>query len=288
MTITLLDGGMGQELMKRSGDAPTALWATRVMLDHPGLVSEIHTDYFNAGADIATANTYAILRDRLTGTGLEDQFELLLDAAMAEAEAAQEANGGGKIAGAMGPLGQSYRADVMPPHAEAVALYREIAARIGPRADMLIAETVVSLAHAAAVLEATEGYPMWLAVSVDDEDGTKLRSGEPVAGLAPLLERRMPDAVLCNCSAPEAIGATLEVFKTFDLPFGAYANGFKEITKAFLGAKPTVDTLVAREDVTPARYADFAAQWIEQGATILGGCCEVGPAHIAELKRRFG
>ena len=61
-----------------------------------------------------------------------------------------------------------------------------------------------------------------------------------------------------------------------------------EITKAFLGEKPTVDALKVREDVTPSRYADFAEGWVEIGATILGGCCEVGPAHIAELKRRFG
>ena len=57
---TLLDGGMGQEQVARSGDEPTPLWATRVMLDHPGLVRDIHADYFAAGATIATTNTYAI------------------------------------------------------------------------------------------------------------------------------------------------------------------------------------------------------------------------------------
>ena len=72
--ITLLDGGMGQELVARSGDAPTPLWATRVMLDHPGMVQAIHADYFAAGATIATANTYAIHHDRLERFDLDDQF----------------------------------------------------------------------------------------------------------------------------------------------------------------------------------------------------------------------
>jgi S-methylmethionine-dependent homocysteine/selenocysteine methylase len=58
--ITLLDGGMGQELVARSGDEPTPLWATRVMMDHPGMVRAIHEDYFAAGATVATTNTYAI------------------------------------------------------------------------------------------------------------------------------------------------------------------------------------------------------------------------------------
>ncbi|MFN7052147.1 MAG: homocysteine S-methyltransferase family protein, partial [Gemmobacter sp.] len=72
--ISLLDGGMGQELVARSGDAPSPLWATRVMLDHPGLVRAIHDDYFAAGATIATTNTYAIHHDRLLRFGLDDQF----------------------------------------------------------------------------------------------------------------------------------------------------------------------------------------------------------------------
>ena len=56
-TITLLDGGMGQELVNRSGDTPTPLWGTQVMVDHPGMVEAIHRDYFDAGAAIATTTT---------------------------------------------------------------------------------------------------------------------------------------------------------------------------------------------------------------------------------------
>ncbi|MEO0904515.1 MAG: homocysteine S-methyltransferase family protein, partial [Pseudomonadota bacterium] len=48
--IILLDGGMGQELVQRSGDRPTPLWSTQVMIDHPGLVAAVHADYAAAGA----------------------------------------------------------------------------------------------------------------------------------------------------------------------------------------------------------------------------------------------
>ena len=82
-SVTLLDGGMGQELLARSGDKPTPLWSTQVMIDHPGLVADIHRDYFKAGATVATTNSYAILRDRLAAYGNEDQFHELLMAAMA-------------------------------------------------------------------------------------------------------------------------------------------------------------------------------------------------------------
>ena len=150
-------------------------------------------------------------------------------------------------------------------------------------------ETVASLAHARAVLEggASAGKPVWVSVTVDDENGAKLRSGEPVSGLRQIAIDGGASAVLANCSAPEAMEAALDVISAFGLPFGAYANGFTQITKEFLKDSPTVDALTARPEMTPALYADFAMRWVRSGATIVGGCCETGPAHIAEIARRL-
>ena len=83
------------------------------------------------------------------------------------------------------------------------------------------------------------------------------------------------------------MGAALEIIKGFGKPFGAYANGFTRISEGFLGDAPTVDALEQRTDLDPAAYAEFAMGWVDQGATIVGGCCEVGPGHIAELARRL-
>lgn len=287
--ITLLDGGMGQELMARAGDVATPLWATRVMIDHPGLVQRVHADYFAAGSTVATTNTYAIHRDRLVKFGIEDRFADLHRQALSEVTAARAAHGRGRIAGSLGPLAASYRPDLHPPHAEAVEKYAEIARLLSPSVDVFIAETVASLPHARAVLQGaqTGGRPIWLSVTVDDEDGTRLRSGEAVADLGPILKAGGAQAVLANCSAPEAMAAALDIFKVFGLPFGAYANGFQQITKEFLKDNPTVDALHARPEMTPARYADFAALWVRMGATMIGGCCETTPAHIAEIARRL-
>ncbi|TNF21654.1 MAG: homocysteine S-methyltransferase family protein [Rhodobacteraceae bacterium] len=287
--ITLLDGGMGQELITRSGDAPTPLWSTQVMADHPGLVAEIHGAYFAAGATIATANTYAIHRDRLAGTAQEDRFAALHAAALDEAETARDTHGSGRIAGALGPLRASYRPDLHPPHDEAVKLYAEVIALWADRVDLIICETVASLAHARAVLEAAlpSGKPVWLACTVDDEDGRLLRSGEAMAEAAELAAERGAAAVLANCSAPEAMPAALDAMAPAGLPYGAYANAFTRITKDFLKDKPTVDALSPRRDMGPDTYANHALSWIAQGATIVGGCCETGPAHIAEIARRL-
>lgn len=287
MTITILDGGMGQELVHRSGAKPTPLWATQVMIDMPHLVRDIHADYFAAGANIATANTYAIHRDRLAGTGLDDRFEALHRTALDMALAARESHGSGQIAGSIGPLGASYRADVQPPHDEAVRLYAEVAELLAPDCDLLLIETVASLAQTRAALEgaSSHGKPVWIAFTVDDTDGTRLRSGEPLAEAVALSTGAA--SLLANCSAPEAMPHAIDILKTSGKPVGAYANAFTTITKEFLQDKPTVDALSARRDMGPEAYSDQAAIWIDHGATILGGCCETGPAHITELARRF-
>ncbi len=287
--ITILDGGMGQELLARTGAQPTGLWATQVMMDHPEAVTAIHADYFAAGAEIATANTYAIHRDRLDSAGFGDKFEALHELALSLATRARGDYGGGLVAGSLGPLGWSYRAEFAPPPEKAAELYAEIVKIHDPHVDMFILETMSGIDQAKGALMGTAGTgkPVWLSLSVDDFDGTKLRSGEALADALPLVAEFGAAAVLLNCSRPEAVSQGLPILAGAGVPFGAYANGFTSITGGYVKAGATVDELSARKDLGPDEYADFAEQWADIGATIIGGCCEVGPAHIAEIAKRL-
>jgi homocysteine S-methyltransferase len=287
--ITLLDGSIGQELVKRSNDRATPLWSTQVMMDHPDLVGDVHRDYIASGATVLTTNTYAVHRSRLERVGLADRMEQLLNAALEQAEAARSANEGGRIAGALGPLLASYRPDLMPDVASSKARFGEIIQAMGDRVDLLLAETVSSVLEGQGVCEAAavSDKPLWLAFSVDDQDGTRLRSGEALQDVASLIATYKPAAVLLNCSTPEAIDTGLPVLATMGVPYGAYANGFTKISDGFKAEFPTVDALEARTDLTPAAYADYAMAWVAQGATIIGGCCEVGPAHIQEIAKQL-
>ncbi len=287
MDVTLLDGGMGQELVHRAGDRPTPLWSTQVMVDHPGLVGRVHADFFDAGATIATTNTYAIHRDRLEGTGMESRFSELHAAALSEATAARAQHGSGLIAGSVGPLRASYRPDLHPTADVAVPLFTEVVQQLTGTCDLLLLETVSSVAHARDALAAarTSDLPVWLSLTVSDTDGTRLRSGEPVAEARAVAAEA--DAVLINCSAPEAVTLGLDIVRDFGKPFGGYANAFEQITEGFLKSKPTVDALRMRRDMGPRAYAGYVMEWVGKGATIVGGCCEVSPGHIAEIARRL-
>ena len=164
-----------------------------------------------------------------------------------------------------------------------------MAAMQEPLVDGILLETMSSVDEARGALMgmANVSKPVWLAISVSDADGTKLRSGEAVSDILPLLTEFSPAALLVNCSTPEAISQAVPELAQVDVPLGAYANGFTGIHSDFNNHNATVDLLKARTDLNPAAYADFAAQWVADGATLIGGCCEVGPAHIAELTRRF-
>lgn len=303
--ITILDGGMGQELIARSTSEPTYLWATKVMMDQPELVRQVHDDFFAAGASVATTNTYAIHHDRLIPVGLDDQFAALHETACKVAGAARDSacasacdsGGGGQVAGAIGPLVGSYRTDPLPE--DAVAHFTEICQIQAPFVDFFLYETVSTVEQVRAALEGAAqanmkladkalAKPVWIAVSVDDEDGTMLRSGEALADVVPLIEAAdHAAALLINCTTPESVTKGVDVIKGTSKPFGAYANGFTRITQSFVQEGATVRELSARTDLTPDAYAAFAEDWAQKGATIIGGCCEVGPAHIQEIARRL-
>lgn len=288
--IMILDGSIGQELVNRSGLKPDGLWSIKTLKEMPELIGDVHKDYFAAGAAIATTNTYNIHRDRLAPFDIEHEFESLNQTACEIAIKARDDFGQGLVAGSLGPTGGSYQPDIAPPAEQAAELFREMASVQNPYVDLFILETMSSVDQArGAVMGATSlNKPVWLAISVLDNDGTKFRSGEPVTDVLPLLSEFPIDALMINCSTPEAITDTVPLLKGASAPLGVYANGFTKIEKAFQKPGASVDVLEERQDLDANQYADFAARWINEGATIVGGCCCVGPAHIAELTKRFG
>jgi S-methylmethionine-dependent homocysteine/selenocysteine methylase len=258
------------------------------MLDEPEIVSAVHRDYVDAGATVLTLNSYSATPERLARQGREDLFEPLQARAIELAERARDAAGHDvALAGCLPPLVASYRPDVAPDPEAALATYRRIVAAQADHVDLFLGETLASIpeAVAAATAAAESGLPVWISVTVDDDDGSLLRSGEPLGEAVAAMIDADIDARLLNCSQPEAVSAAWPVFTAQPGTTGAYANGFTSVASLEPGG--TVASLEARRDLTPAAYAEFALEWVEGGASIVGGCCEVGPAHIRHLADRL-
>lgn len=284
--IILLDGGMGQELIRRSSQPPSPLWSAKVLMDEPEIVEAVHRDYIDAGARVLTLNAYSATPERLARDASEDLFKPLQAKAIAVALAAR-GNRQITIAGCLPPLHGSYHPEWAPAFEECLATYRSIVAEQRGAVDVFVCETLSSVKEVRAAVQAAveSGKPVWCGMSVMDADGTRLRSGEDLELAAGAAVDAGAQAVLINCSWPEAVTQGQAILARTGLAHGGYANGF---TKADdLGIGGTVTALKARTDLGPEAYGDHVMEWIGAGATIVGGCCEVGPAHIAHLANRL-
>jgi|TARA_B110000114_G_scaffold177616_1_gene209609 S-methylmethionine-dependent homocysteine/selenocysteine methylase len=287
--ITLLDGGMGQELLKRSSQEITPLWSTQVMIDEPDIVRDLHADFIRAGARVITLNSYTMTPERLARDGNLKDFEKLHLAAINAATSARDrvAIAGVRIAGCLPPLVASYKADVAPEYKAMLTSYSQIVAIQAPHVDLFLCETMPSIVEAKAALIAGKksGLPVWVSLTIEDNDKGLLRSGEPLEDAISMLHEFGADAILLNCSKPESILASWSKMKSDQGLTGAYGNGFTSIDSLKPGG--TVTSLKSRSDLGPAAYAEFALQWVHQGAALIGGCCEVGPAHIEALAKQL-
>ena len=284
--LILFDGGMGQELINRKASGQGVLWSARALFDFPEAVQAIHEDYIRAGADVITTNSYSCIRNNFAPEGLLDRLGEMNRLAAELAQRARENCGKPVlIAGSMGPQRGSYRPDLVGSYAETEALYREQAEFLAPQVDFFICETLSCLleARAAVTAAASTGKPVCLSWSIEESGAAKLRSGESVFAAWNDIADLGVSAVLLNCSPPEAISKVLpELISISDVPVGAYANAFTPIPEKwdFHGEESIPPS---RTDVTPAAYLEHAKTWQAAGARIIGGCCEVGPAHIASL-----
>jgi S-methylmethionine-dependent homocysteine/selenocysteine methylase len=284
--LVLLDGGMGQELISRNVSGQGVLWSARALFDFPEAVQAIHEDYIRAGADVITTNSYACVRNNFEPEGLTDRMgEMNRLAAELAQRARDNCDKAVLIAGSMGPQRGSYRPDLVGSYEETEALYLEQAGFLAPHVDFFICETLACLLEAKAAVTAaiSTGKPVWLSWSIEDTGAANLRSGESVQDAWKDIADSGVSAVLLNCSPPEAIGKVLpELVAISDVPVGAYANAFTPIPEKwdFHGDESIPPP---RIDVTPESYLQHAKEWQAAGVRIIGGCCEVGPAHIAHL-----
>ncbi|RWO19577.1 MAG: homocysteine S-methyltransferase [Mesorhizobium sp.] len=286
-SVILTDGGMGQELVRRSSSDPTPLWSARVLIDEPNLVRDLHAEFIRAGARVITINTYSATPERLAREGAEELFKPLQQRGIELARQARDQAGDAAIAGCLSPLFGSYAPALTISFEDTLDIYRRIVAEQADGVDLFLCETMASAEEArAAVTAASEsGKPVWVSWTLADHGTPRLRSGETIAAAARALDGLPVAARLINCCRPEAIAAALPEMIGLGGPVGAYANGFTSVEALKHGG--TVEVLHARHDLDPDAYADQAVGWVEAGADIVGGCCEVGPPHIAALRDRL-
>lgn len=285
-SITILDGGMGRELHKIGAPFRQPEWSALALTEAPHFVEKVHRSYIDAGADIITTNAYAVVPFHIGETKFTQQGKVL--ASLSGHLARKAVNGTDvKVAGCLPPLYGSYQPDAFNAQ-DYMRILTPLVQGQEPYVDFWLIETMSSYNEAQYMIKGVRSMsdkPIWVSFTLaDNAPIPQLRSLEDVKLLKPLLHD--VNGLLFNCSNPETMLPALQIIKDFapSIPIGAYANNFDTTHKS---DSANAELSGLRQDITPQKYLEFAKLWIANGASIIGGCCGIGPEHIQYLANHF-
>ena len=279
---------MGQELTRRL-DAKGGLWSAQALVDAPDTVAAVHREFIDAGARVILTNTYSTIPSYFAKAGITDEYlayarlagEIARKVADEESQARQIDI---QVMGSIPPLDESYRHDLVPPDDVSRVIYGELVNVLTPFVDGFVCETMScireSINAVASVRNTNAELPCWVAWTLHESAGGGLRSGESITQAYQALTPFDVQAYLFNCTSLEAITAAMPELKALtEKPIGAYPN------RLIIPEGWTLDNPVSAggRDMSANEFIAASNDWRQAGATIVGGCCGVGPDLIAAL-----
>jgi S-methylmethionine-dependent homocysteine/selenocysteine methylase len=276
----LLDAAMGTELQRRGADTRLPLWSARALVDAPELVSAIHREEVDAGAEVLTANTFRTHRRTLAKGGLAERSRVLTALAVALArDAAAESGREVFVGGSLSPLEDCYRSDLVPEDAALEREHREQADSLAAAGvDLILLETYNTIRELTAAARAAKATRLPFVASMVTDGAGRLLSGEPIEDAVRALEPLQPDALSINCVPAARLRSDLAALAGAapGVPIAAYGN---------LGLPADDLGWAFTEELSPDSYAEHARRWVAIGARLVGGCCGTTPEHTAALRR---
>ena len=283
--MIVIDGGTGTDIQARGVSMDGETWCAQANFGAPDVVRDVHRDYIDAGAQMVIANNYPtspLLFDHL------GRFDEMLAIDARAVQLAREAVGDRPIAVASS---FSVMRPAMPGSDDSLPLHwSESAARslmehkaAGIKAsgcDLIVMEMMRDCDYSVWATEAalSTGLPVWVGIAAErGPDGCLHGNGRPEFGLDEIvaaLAALTPAVIsIMHTLANHTAEALRLVRDHWDGPMGAYPeSGFFAMPDWQF-----VDTM------TPAELVTLAREWVELGATVLGGCCGTGPGHVAAL-----
>lgn len=283
--VLIADGGLATELEARGHDLSDHLWSARLLADAPDDIRAAHLAFYRAGAVIATTASYQASFDGFQAHGIgPDEAARLMRRSVELARAARdELSDDGRdrwVAASVGPYGATladgseYRGRYGLTVAELAEWHRpRLDVLAGAEPDVLALETIPDIDEAEALMTAISGIgiPAWLTYTID---GDRTAAGQPLTD-AFAVACDVPEvvAVGVNCCTPSDVSAAIAIAReATEKPVIVYPNSgenWDARRRTWLGSS--------------AHSARQTQQWIADGARIVGGCCRVRPADIADV-----
>ena len=275
-----LDGGLSTALENNGNKLTTSLWTGELIRTNPAQITKAHLDFINAGAQIIITSSYQLSYSGCGARGwseAETNQALIAATALAK-KAVTESGKNVKVAASVGPYGASladgseYKGNYGVSKQELRDFHaRRIEVLISTSPDYLALETMPDTFEVEVLLELLSDCPIPFWVSYSCKEGNQTNAGQSFQSAVDLAQSAM--AVGINCTKPELIADLLRSAKS-NKPYVVYPNSGR-----VWDAKNKVWTGSAAVGFSN----DLIRQWVEAGAEIIGGCCGIGAAEIAEL-----
>jgi homocysteine S-methyltransferase len=293
----VLDGGLATELERQGNDLNHKLWSARLLLTDPAAIRNAHRAYLEAGAMCITTASYQASVPGLAAAGIPaaQARKLLMDSVSIAHQAVADFLGRpwrpGEVdrpfvAASIGPYGafladgSEYRGNygisidkLRNFHAERL----DVICQAQP--DLLACETIPSAQEAEVLrdlLVESSNAMAW--VSFSCVDGEHICDGTSIQECAALFEN-CPQvfAIGLNCTAPQYVRSLIEKIKVAapTKRIVVYPNSgqvYNALGRIWTGATSAVD------------FGELAKEWLDAGATLIGGCCQTGPEHIRAIR----
>ena len=296
-SIRILDGGMGQELLARGLKPKGTLWSASALLDEKNhkLLTDTHLSFINAGADVIVTNSFTTRRVRFKQNNVENFFDFANKKA---GELAVKAKRISKknvlIAGGLPAQNDTYQVDNRDKNIIKKDFFDQ-ANLINPYVDFFYLDVISSGREIEIALDITEKLNKPVLVGLHIRKDGKLPSGETITKIVKNYRNNNWLGLISACVSLEIIEKTTKELKNLKIPFGFKANlwGVEEPLPVHkfnnakfneTGKNPNI-ALGRRDDVDGKKFYEFAKKIMKDGATILGGCCEIRPSHIKEISR---
>ncbi|MBL0335794.1 MAG: homocysteine S-methyltransferase family protein [Chitinophagaceae bacterium] len=312
--ILIIDGAMGTMIQRhklleadyrgeRFKDWPSDLKGNNDLLNltKPEIITGIHKEYLDAGADIIETNTFSSTSIAMADYGMQSlAYELNVAAAKCAREAIKQSGKQAWVAGAIGPLNKtlSLSPDVNNPGYRAVtfdevvdAYYEQVRGLVDGGVDILLVETIFDTLNAKGAIFAIKKYfrdvqkeplPIMISGTITDASGRTL-SGQTLEAFYTSIMHARPLSVGLNC----ALGAK---------EMRPHIEELSQIAACYVSAYPNagLPNAMGEYDEHPEDTAHHIEEWAEEGfVNIVGGCCGTTPehikhiaAHVKELKPR--
>ncbi len=288
--MIILDGGTGTLIQALGAPMSGETWCADANLSHPEIVRQAHRDYLAAGAEVLIANTYATSPLLFNHLGRDADVSKIDGVAVGLAR--QVSGGSVPVAGSfsvMRPgIAGSDRSEMLRQWSESEArrlFAAKAAGLVKAGADVIAMEMMRDGDYSvwASEAAAATGLPVWIGISVEeDEDGRLVGFGRPNWFLEDFVEpllRSAPAMVAVMHTSPPVTTSALQIVRDhWRGSLGAYAESgyFAMPDWQFVDVIPEDD------------YAALAKHWADRfDLSMVGGCCGIGPSHIAALRAAF-